>query len=255
MKVTFLGTGTSQGVPVIGCTCEVCTSLDFRDKRLRSSIQVEISSRSFVIDTGPDFRQQMLRERVRRIDAILFTHAHRDHTAGLDDVRAYNFIQRMDMPVYGRQEVLDNLRIEYAYAFMKDSYPGIPRLLLNLIDNKPFSVDGVDIMPLEVLHLKMPVLGFRFGNFSYITDANFIPDSTIEKLKGTEVLVLNALQRKPHISHFNLEEALAMVERIKPVSTYLTHISHNLGMHADVAKELPKNVMLSYDGMQLDVKD
>lgn len=255
MKITFLGTGTSQGVPVIGCTCEVCTSLDFRDKRLRSSIQVEVSNKSFVIDTGPDFRQQMLRERVKRIDAILFTHAHRDHTAGLDDVRAYNFMQRMDMPIYGRQEVLDQLRIEYAYAFMKDSYPGIPRLLLNLIGDKPFSIDGVDIVPLEVLHLKMPVLGFRFGNFSYITDANFIPDSTIDKLKGTEVLVLNALQRDPHVSHFNLEEALGMVERIKPMFTYFTHISHRLGLHADVAKELPDNVMLSYDGLQLDVGD
>ena len=253
MKITFLGTGTSQGVPVIGCSCEVCTSLDFRDKRLRSSIQIEISQRSFVVDTGPDFRQQMLRERVRRIDAILFTHAHRDHTAGLDDVRAYNFLQQMDMPVYGRQEVLDQLKIEYAYAFNKESYPGIPRLLLNVIDSKPFSIDGVDIIPLEVLHLKMSVLGFRFGNFSYITDANFIPDETIEKLKGTEILVLNALQRNPHISHFNLEEALAMVDRIKPAKTYFTHISHNLGLHADVSKELPPDVMLSYDGLQLEV--
>jgi phosphoribosyl 1,2-cyclic phosphate phosphodiesterase len=253
MKVTFLGTGTSQGVPVIGCTCEVCTSLDFRDKRLRSSVQVETSDRSFVIDTGPDFRQQMLRERVKRIDAILFTHAHRDHTAGLDDVRAYNFMQRMDMPVYGRQEVLDQLRIEFAYAFMKDSYPGIPRLLLNLIANEPFKIDGVDILPLEVFHLKMPVLGFRFGNFSYITDANFIPDHTIEKLAGTDVLVLNALQREPHISHFNLEEALAMVKRINPKRAFFTHISHKLGLHSEVSKELPGNVVLSYDGMQLDM--
>jgi phosphoribosyl 1,2-cyclic phosphate phosphodiesterase len=253
MKVTFLGTGTSQGVPVIGCTCEVCTSLDFRDKRLRSSIQVEVGDKSFVIDTGPDFRQQMLRERVKRIDAILFTHAHRDHTAGLDDVRAYNFMQHMDMPVYGRQEVLDQLKIEYAYAFAKDSYPGIPRLLLNLIDNQPFSIDGVSITPLEVLHLKMPVLGFRFGNFSYITDANFIPASTIEKLAGTDVLVLNALQRDPHISHFNLDEALEMVEQIKPKRTFFTHISHKLGLHADVARELPDNVMLSYDGLQLEI--
>lgn len=253
MKITFLGTGTSQGVPVIGCTCEVCTSLDFRDKRLRSSIQVEISDRSFVIDTGPDFRQQMLREHVKRIDAILFTHAHRDHTAGLDDVRAYNFMQRMDMPVYGRQEVLDQLKIEYAYAFIKDSYPGIPRLVLNLIDNKPFSIHGISITPLEVLHLKMPVLGFRFGDFSYITDANFISESTIEKLAGTDVLVLNALQRDPHISHFNLQEALDMVKKIKPKQTYFTHISHKLGLHADVTKELPDNVMLSYDGLQLDV--
>lgn len=242
-------------MPVIGCSCEVCTSLDFRDKRLRSSVQIQIAQKSFVIDTGPDFRQQMLRERVKRIDAILFTHAHRDHTAGLDDVRAYNFMQRMDMPVYGRQEVLDQLKIEYAYAFSKENYPGIPRLLLNLIDGQTFSIDGIKITPLEVLHLKMPVLGFRFGNFSYITDANFIPDETLKKLDGTEVLVLNALQRTPHISHFNLDEALAMVEKIRPTQTYFTHISHNLGLHADVSKELPDNVMLSYDGLQLDVGD
>jgi len=252
MKITFLGSGTSQGVPVIGCTCEVCRSLDFRDKRLRASIQVEVFDQSFVVDTGPDFRQQMLRERVKRIDAILFTHAHRDHTAGLDDVRAYNFMQKMDMPVYGTKPVLEQLKIEYAYAFMKDSYPGIPRLLLNLIDETPFSINGIEVVPLSVLHLKMPVTGFRFGNFSYITDANFIPDSTMEKLKGTELLVLNALQREPHISHFNLKEAIAMVEKIKPAKAYFTHISHKLGLHADVSKELPSNVFLSYDGLQLD---
>lgn len=253
MKITFLGSGTSQGVPVIGCTCEVCASLDFRDKRLRSSIQVELSNQSFVIDTGPDFRQQMLRERVKRIDAILFTHAHRDHTAGLDDVRAYNFMQKMDMPVYGQVQVLDQLKIEYAYAFMKDSYPGIPRLLLHQINDDPFTINGTEIIPLPVMHLKMPVLGFRFKNFSYITDANFIPEATMEKLKGTETLVLNALQREPHVSHFNLKEALYMVEKIKPKQTYLTHISHKLGLHADVSKELPANVMLAYDGLQLEL--
>ncbi len=251
MKITFLGSGTSQGVPVIGCTCEVCRSLDFRDKRLRASIQVEVFDQSFVVDTGPDFRQQMLRERVKRIDAILFTHAHRDHTAGLDDVRAYNFMQKMDMPVYGTKPVLEQLKIEYAYAFMKDSYPGIPRLLLNLIDETPFSINGLEVVPLAVLHLKMPVMGFRFGNFSYITDANFIPDSTMEKLKGTELLVLNALQREPHISHFNLKEAIAMVEKIKPAKAYFTHISHKLGLHAEISKELPSNVFLSYDGLQI----
>jgi phosphoribosyl 1,2-cyclic phosphate phosphodiesterase len=254
MKVTFLGSGTSQGVPVIGCTCEVCTSLDFRDKRLRSSIHVEVLKQSFVIDTGPDFRQQMLRERIKRIDAVLFTHAHRDHTAGLDDVRAYNFMQRMDMPIYGTQPVLDQLKIEYAYAFTKDSYPGIPRLLFHLIDDNSFSVNGVEVHPLPVMHLKMPVHGFRFENFSYITDANFISEETIGKLKGTETLVLNALQRDPHISHFNLTEALAMIEKIKPRQTYLTHISHKLGTHAEVSKELPPNVMLAYDGLQLELE-
>jgi phosphoribosyl 1,2-cyclic phosphate phosphodiesterase len=251
LKVTFLGTGTSQGVPVIGCTCEVCKSLDYRDKRLRSSILVEIENQSIVVDTGPDFRQQMLRENVKRIDAVIFTHAHRDHTAGLDDVRAYNFMQRMDMPVYGTQPVLDQLRVEYAYAFMKEYYPGIPRLDLQLIDGKDFSLNGITITPLPVLHLKMPVLGFRFGNFSYITDANYIPNETIEKLQGTDVLVLNALQRDPHISHFNLDEAIKMADRIKPKKTYFTHISHKLGTHARVSEELPEHIELGYDGLKI----
>jgi phosphoribosyl 1,2-cyclic phosphate phosphodiesterase len=258
LKVTFLGTGTSQGVPVIGCTCEVCQSLDYRDKRLRSSVLVEIPSKntplqnqSFVIDTGPDFRQQMLREQVKRIDAVIFTHAHRDHTAGLDDVRAYNFIQKMDMPVFGTQAVLDQLKVEYAYAFAEVYYPGIPRITLNLINDQDFSINGVTISPLPVMHLQLPVMGFRFNNFSYITDANHIPEETLQKLEGTEILVLNALQREQHISHFNLSEALAMVERIKPAQTYFTHISHKLGTHADVSKELPEGVALAYDGLQL----
>jgi phosphoribosyl 1,2-cyclic phosphate phosphodiesterase len=251
MRVTFLGTGTSQGVPVIGCTCEVCQSLDFRDKRFRTSIHIEINNQSFVVDTGPDFRQQMLRERIKRIDAILFTHAHRDHTAGLDDVRAYNYMQEMDMPVYGTQPVLEQLQVEYAYAFAKEYYPGIPRLTLNQIDGKTFPVNGVPVTPLPVMHFKLPVLGFRIGNFSYITDANFIPDETMEKLRGTEILVLNALQRTEHISHFNLQQALAMADQIQATQTYLTHISHKLGMHADVTKELPDNVALAFDGLQI----
>jgi phosphoribosyl 1,2-cyclic phosphate phosphodiesterase len=251
LKVTFLGTGTSQGVPVIGCTCEVCRSIDFRDKRLRSSILIEIKDQSFIIDTGPDFRQQMLREQVRRLDAVIFTHAHRDHTAGLDDVRAYNFMQQMDMPVYGTTQVLDQLKIEYAYAFVKEYYPGIPRLSLNTINGEAFTVNGISVLPLPVMHLQMPVLGFRIENFSYITDANYIPPETMERLKGTEVLVLNALQREQHISHFNLAEALEMVETILPRHTYLTHISHKLGLHADVAKELPDHVSLAFDGLQI----
>lgn len=251
MKVTFLGTGTSQGVPVIGCTCEVCASLDYRDKRLRTSVFVEVENQNLVVDTGPDFRQQMLRENVKRIDAVLFTHAHRDHTAGLDDVRAYNFMQQMDMPVYGTLPVLEQLRIEYAYAFASEYYPGIPRLTLHEISNQMFSVNGVNITPLPVMHLKLPVLGFRIQDFSYITDANFIPETTVDKLKGTKILVLNALQRDKHISHFNLEEALAAVERIKPVKTYFTHISHKLGTHTDISKELPPHVSLAYDGLQI----
>lgn len=255
MKVTFLGTGTSHGVPVIGCTCEVCRSLDYRDKRLRTSVLLEVADQCFVVDTGPDFRQQMLREQVNRIDAVLFTHAHRDHTAGLDDVRAYNFMHQMDMPVYGTSEVLEQLRREYAYAFTKEYYPGIPRLDLHTIDGKPFSVNGITVMPLLVMHLRLPVLGFRIGNFSYITDANYIPPETLEKLQGTEILVLNALQREQHISHFNLDEALQMVDTIRPQQTYFTHISHKMGLHADVEKELPDHVSLAFDGLQLVVDE
>jgi phosphoribosyl 1,2-cyclic phosphate phosphodiesterase len=238
-------------VPVIGCTCEVCQSLDFRNKRLRTSIHIEIGNQSFVIDTGPDFRQQMLREHVKRIDAIIFTHAHRDHTAGLDDVRAYNFIQNMDMPIFGTRPVLDQLRLEYAYAFAEKYYPGIPRLTLNEINEDPFVINSMSIQPLPVFHMKLPVLGFRFENFSYITDANRIPEETFSKLRGTETLVINALQREAHISHFNLQEALEMVKLIRPRKTFITHISHKLGLHAEVSEELPEDVALAYDGLQL----
>ena len=252
MKVTFLGTGTSQGVPVIGCTCEVCRSIDFRDKRLRTSILFEIADQIFIIDTGPDFRQQMLREQVKRIDAVIFTHAHRDHTAGLDDVRAYNFLQEMEMPLYGTDVVLDQLKVEYSYAFAKEYYPGLPRLKLNTIDGEPFTVNGVNVLPLPVMHFRLPVLGFRIENFSYITDANYIPPETVAKLKGTEILVLNALQREQHVSHFNLSQALEMVDTIRPRHTYFTHISHRLGLHSDVEKELPDDVSLAFDGLQID---
>lgn len=254
MKVTFLGTGTSQGVPVIGCTCTVCRSLDYRDKRLRTSVLIEVGGQCLIIDTGPDFRQQMLREQVNRIDAVLFTHAHRDHTAGLDDVRAYNFMHEMDMPVYATTDVLDQLRREYAYAFTGEYYPGIPRLDLRTIDTQPFNVNGIDITPLPVMHLRLPVLGFRIGSFSYITDANYIPPETIAKLKGTDILVLNALQREQHISHFNLDEALQMVETIGARKTYFTHVSHRMGLHAEVEKELPDHVSLAFDGLQLDTQ-
>jgi len=251
LKVTFLGTGTSQGVPVIGCTCAVCSSLDFRDKRLRTAVHIETDGQSIVVDTGPDFRQQMLRENINRVDAVLLTHAHRDHTAGLDDVRAYNFLQQMDMPVYGRSMVLDQLKKEYAYIFGKESYPGLPRVKLTEIGDDPFVVNGITITPLPVLHLHLPVLGFRIHNFSYITDANHIPEDTLEKLRGTKILVLNALQREPHVSHFNLEQALEQVRKINPEQAYLIHISHKLGLHAEVSRELPQNIALAYDGMQL----
>lgn len=253
MTVTFLGTGTSQGVPVIGCTCAVCLSLDYRDKRLRTSVLIETGDQTLIFDTGPDFRQQMLREDVRRLDAVIFTHAHRDHTAGLDDVRAYNFMQNADMPVYGTDAVLAQLRIEYAYAFATEYYPGIPRLSLFPIAEDDFSINGLDVTPLPVMHLRLPVLGFRIGDFSYVTDANFIPDETKEKMKGTRTLVLNALQREAHISHFNLEQALRVVEELNAERAYFTHISHKLGLHADVSNELPPNVFLAYDGLKVTV--
>jgi phosphoribosyl 1,2-cyclic phosphate phosphodiesterase len=249
--ITFLGTGTSQGVPVIACTCEVCKSLDYRNKRLRTSVHIQVDNQSFVIDTGPDFRQQMLRENVNQLDAVIFTHAHRDHTSGLDDVRAYNYIYKMDMPVYGTQAVLDQLKIEYAYAFEEVKYPGLPRLALNLISEKEFEINGVRITPLLVYHHKMSVMGFRIGNFSYITDANLIPDETLKRLKGSDVLVLNALQHEPHISHFNLQQALEASQTIGARKTYFTHISHKLGLHDEVSKTLPANVMLAYDGLQI----
>jgi phosphoribosyl 1,2-cyclic phosphate phosphodiesterase len=249
LKITFLGTGTSQGVPVIGCDCEVCQSLDFRNKRLRTSVHIQVDDQSIVIDTGPDFRQQMLRERTQKLDFVLFTHSHKDHTAGLDDVRAFNFKQSMDMPLYGTNQVLDQLRTEYYYAFLKKKYPGTPQLQLNEINENPFVVNGIEITPLPVMHLHMPVLGFRIGDFSYITDANHIPDNTLARLAGTSVLVLNALQKETHISHFNLNEAVAMAKKIGAARTYFTHISHKLGLHKHVAEELPPNIELAYDGL------
>lgn len=251
MKITFLGTGTSQGVPVIGCDCEVCRSLDYRDKRLRTSVHIEFEGKSFVIDTGPDFRQQMLREDIRRLDAVIFTHGHKDHTAGLDDVRAYNFLQTMVMPIYGEKKLLEQLKVEFYYAFESGKYPGIPQLKLIEIAHDPFDLLGISVTPLPVWHLNMPVLGFRIKDFSYITDANSIPPETMKKLEGTKILVLNALQKEKHVSHFNLEEAVAMAHQIGAQMTYFTHISHKLGTHKKVEKELHRTVALAYDGLSV----
>lgn len=238
---------------MIGCSCPVCRSLDYRDKRTRSAVHIQIDDVSLVIDTGPDFRQQMLRERIVRLDGILFTHAHRDHTAGLDDVRAYNFLQGTDMPVYGTRSVLHQIKNEYAYAFSKESYPGIPRIRLNEIDDAEFSVNGITITPLPVMHLNLPVLGFRVAGFSYITDANFIPPETFARMQGTEVLVLNALQQEKHISHFNVSEAIEQVRKVNPGTTYFTHISHKLGEHGDIAKTLPPDIFLAHDGLKVEL--
>ena len=253
MQVTFLGTGTSQGVPVIGCTCAVCASMDFRDKRLRTSIHIRNGQDSIVIDTGPDFRQQMLRERIDRLHAVVFTHAHKDHTAGLDDVRSFNFLQQSDMPVFGRLDVLQQIRTEFAYAFGEKKYPGIPQLSLKEIDTDAFTIGETTLLPLPVTHLKLPVLGFRIGDFAYITDANFIPESTYDRLKGVRVLVLNALQQEPHVSHFNLEEAIEVARRIGAAETWFTHISHRMGLHTVTDKELHSGIRLAYDGLRLEI--
>ncbi|MBT0812609.1 MBL fold metallo-hydrolase [Litoribacter ruber] len=253
MKITFLGTGTSQGVPVIGCSCEVCTSLDFRDKRLRTSVHLEVDGKSIVIDTGPDFRQQMLRENIRDVDAVIFTHEHKDHTAGLDDIRPFNFMHKRDMPIFGRQQVLEQIKREFSYIFENHSYPGVPKVQPVEITNQPFIAEGVPVTPIDVLHYKLPVFGFRVQDFTYITDANFISEAEIEKIKGSKVLVLNALRLKDHISHFTFEEAIEMVERIQPEKAYFTHISHQLGCHSKVEKLLPPHIRLAYDGLKIEI--
>lgn len=251
MKITFLGTGTSQGVPVIGCRCEVCRSLDYRDKRLRVSVLIQTEHTTLVIDTGPDFRQQMLRERVSRLDGILLTHSHKDHIAGLDDVRAFNFLQEKGMPIFGKPETLEQVRKEFYYAFEEKKYPGTPELTLHEIDSDAFEVNGIKITPLPVMHMRMPVLGFRIGDFSYITDANFISDDTLKKISGSRILVLNALQREKHLSHFNLHEALEQAKIIGAEQTYFTHVSHKMGLHHAVSKELPESVSFAYDGLAI----
>jgi phosphoribosyl 1,2-cyclic phosphate phosphodiesterase len=251
MKITFLGTGTSSGVPLIGCQCEVCQSLDYRDKRLRVSIHVEIAGKSFVIDTGPDFRQQMLRAGIKKLDAVLFTHEHKDHTAGLDDVRAFNFLQQQDMPVYARAQVLEQIQTEFAYVFAEKRYPGIPRLQLNEITGAPFEIAGVRFVPIDVMHHLLPVFGFRINNFAYITDVNFIAAASQEKLRDLDVLVLGALQREPHPSHYTLQQALDVVAQIAPKRTFFTHISHRMGLQRDLDFELPPHIRLAYDGLTL----
>jgi phosphoribosyl 1,2-cyclic phosphate phosphodiesterase len=248
LKVTFLGTGTSQGVPVIACDCKVCKSNHAKDNRLRTAALIETDDLNIIIDTGPDFRFQVLRAGIKKLDAILFTHQHRDHIAGLDDVRSFNFKQNKAMPVYGNELVIDQIKREFHYVF-NNNYPGIPQLEIHQIDNNPFTIGDLRISPIEVLHHKLPVFGFRIKDFTYITDANTIPEKEIEKILGSKTLVINALQRDDHISHFTLDEALKMIERIQPEKAYLTHISHKMGLHDEVSKELPPNVFLAYDGL------
>jgi phosphoribosyl 1,2-cyclic phosphate phosphodiesterase len=254
VKFTFLGTGTSQGVPVIACDCAVCASPDPRDQRLRSSFLVQQSDgRTLVIDTGPDFRQQMLRAKVKQMDAVVFTHHHKDHLAGLDDIRAFNFRQGRAMDIFANSITLNALQKEFSYVFAEEKYPGVPSIVLHEISHEPFDAQGFALTPIPVMHHLLPVLGFRIGDVAYVTDANHIPAHSMDLLRGLKVLVLNALRRETHISHFNLSEALAVVAELKPERAYFTHISHLLGKHADVALELPENVELAWDGLELEI--
>lgn len=254
MKVTFLGTGTSQGVPVIACTCEVCQSADSRDKRLRSSVLIQEGDLNIVIDSGPDFRQQMLRSGIRHLDALVFTHSHKDHIAGMDDIRGFNFIQKKAVDIYCNEDTLKALKREFFYAFEEIKYPGVPELTVHDIQSaEPFAIKGMPVTPIQVYHYKMPVLGFRVGDFSYITDANRIPNEEKEKIKGSKVVVLNALRKSEHISHFSLEQAIDLAKELGAEKTYFIHMSHQMGLHADIEKELPEGMYFSFDGLQVEI--
>lgn len=251
IELTFLGTGTSQGVPVIACDCAVCESVDPRDKRLRTSVMIKVDNQTVVIDTGPDFRQQMLREKVTALDAVVFTHEHKDHMAGMDDVRAFNFFQKKAMDIYASERVQESLKRDFHYAFGDNKYPGVPVLELHTISYEPFSVGTIDFIPFEVLHHKLPVHAFRVGDLTYITDANYLSEESKAIARNSKVLVLNALRKKDHISHFTLQQALDLVEELQPEQAYFTHLSHQMGRHKDVGRLLPDNVAIAYDGLRV----
>ncbi len=251
IKITFLGTGTSSGVPMIGCECEVCSSTNKKDKRLRSSIMVESPQATIIIDTTPDFRYQMLRLGIKKVDAILFTHPHKDHIAGLDDVRAFNFFTKKPVEVYANYLTEEALRRDFYYAFSDTKYPGVPEININTITTESFIVNDLLIEPILVWHLKMPVLGFRLGPFTYITDANHIEEEEKKKIRGSKAMVLNALRIEEHISHYNLEQAVALVKELQVPEAYFTHISHQLGLHGVIENDLPEGIHLGYDGLIL----
>lgn len=254
MKITFLGTGTSQGVPVIACGCRVCTSANKKDNRLRSSIMVSgTGAGNIVVDTTPDFRYQMLRANVKHLEAVLITHSHKDHIAGMDDIRAFNYFQQRHIDIYASEFSQEIIMREFAYAFAEHKYPGIPEINLKTIDSDPFDVNGFTVMPVMVMHHKMPVLGFRFGDFTYITDANFISEEEKDKIRGSKVLVLNALRMEKHISHFTLGEAIALAQELNIPQVYFTHISHQLGLHDEVMALLPPGMALAYDGLEVEL--
>lgn len=253
LRIVFLGTGTSIGVPIISCDCEVCVSVNPKDKRLRTSVMLSYRDKNIVIDCGPDFRMQMLNAHVQNLEAILLTHEHRDHIAGLDDVRAFNYIKKRSVKLFLSDRVLKSVQIEFPYIFDPGDYQGGPKLDLQFVENKTFQVAGLSVIPLPVLHGDMPVYGFRIGDFSYITDANFIPEETMEKIKGSKVLVLNALRKRKHPTHFCLSEALDIIEKVKPEKAYLTHLGHYIGLHNEVNLTLPPHVELAYDGLQIEL--
>ncbi len=254
-KVSFLGTGTSQGVPVIACNCHVCRSNDPKDNRLRCSVLITYAGKNYVIDTGPDFRQQMLRANVQSLEAVLFTHEHKDHVAGMDDVRAFNFKQKRDMEIYCSRNVEKALHNEFHYVFAADRYPGVPTVHIHRIDKEPFSIGEMSVVPVEVMHYKLPVLGFRIEDFTYITDAKTVTEEERTKIRGTKILVVNALRKEDHLSHFNLKEALDFIADIQPEKAYLTHISHLFGRHESIENELPENVSVAYDGLELIINE
>lgn len=249
LTITFLGTGTSGGVPMIACDCEVCGSENPKDKRYRSSILIESPTTTIVVDTTPDFRSQMLRSHVKKLDAVLFTHPHKDHVAGLDDVKAFNYFHQQPMEVYANDMTAEALRREFNYIFSDKKYPGVPEINLKPIANDPFVVGDIPVTPINVWHLHMPVVGFRFGDFTYITDANRIEEIELEKIKGSQVMVLNALRKEKHLSHFTLDEAIEVVRRTAVPTAYFTHISHQLGFHDQISKELPSGMFLAHDGL------
>lgn len=254
MKITFLGTGTSQGVPVIACPCAICQSDDPRDKRLRTAAMVEMEGNTFIIDAGPDFRQQLLRAKVKEVTAILMTHEHNDHIIGMDDVRPLNFLQKKAMSVYAEKRVQEELQTRFAYIFAENPYPGAPRIdLKEVIQDQDIQVERSIITPIRAWHGQLPVFGYRFGDFTYLTDLNRIEQTELKKVKGTKILALDALHHNKHHSHLNLEEALALIERIQPDQAYLIHISHRMGLYEEIQKQLPANVALAYDGLQVEL--
>ena len=252
MKITFLGTGTSQGVPVIACGCETCSSTDEKDKRLRTSLLIETGTTNIVIDAGPDFRQQMLRENVRQLDAILLTHEHKDHIGGMDDVRAYNYKSRKAIDIYGDERVHRAVRREYPYVFAEHKYPGIPMMNLKIVDDRPFYIGGVEIVPVKVYHFRLPIYGFRIGDLAYITDASYIPEKSKYLLLGVKYFIINALREEKHLAHYCLSEALSIIEEISPLRAFITHIGHQMGLYTEVMKGMPDNIELGYDGLKFE---